>query len=179
MICPVCKKLTSPAQYCLFCHAALPQRLFDPNTFTLQDVWLRCDKALTLSSKSAKTIEGYRTAARKLEPYFSTPIAMLVKDDYQDLIDVYAVQSYSAQHELRQVIHMVCAEAISLGLIYQDYARGLVLTGYASKQPPIFTFFDFTMSKYVHPDFSLIKNELQKLERCLPGTIPDTDTIAL
>lgn len=140
MICPTCKQITPPLQYCRSCHAALPRRLFDPNIFTVQEVWQRCDKSLSTSTKCPKTIECYRTAAKKLAPYSSTPIALLTKEDYQDLLDLYAFQSYSTQHELRQVIRMICAEAIALGLIFQNPAQGLILNGYTSSQPPIFTF---------------------------------------
>lgn len=139
MICPACKSITPPLQYCCSCHAALPQRLFDPNT-TVQEIWQRCDKSLSTSTKCPKTVEGYRTAAKKLAPYSFAPIALLTKDDYQDLLDLYSFQSCSTQHELRQVIRMICAEAMSLGLIFQNPAQGLVLNGYTSSQPPIFTF---------------------------------------
>lgn len=139
MICPICKRITPPMQRCCSCQALLPVRTINPTTFTLLQVWERCNSKLSISSKSPKTIEGYQNAAKKLKPYFSTPIAILTKDDYQDLIDLYAMTSYSTQHELQQVIHIICKEAISLGLIYQDHTKGLILTGRASKHPPVFS----------------------------------------
>lgn len=146
MNCENCaKELSEKINYCPYCGYDL-QKGNNKNFWTLEQVYHHWKKRhfRTLSNASIRNI---RYAWSKLESLHKKRFSSIDVDEYQEVIDRNAT-SYSRQHQIRNVISLLCNYGLRYQIIPFNFGHYLIVD--AAKGTPKNIFSDEQILKIAH-----------------------------
>lgn len=132
----ICKKCGFEVADGLFCQNCGWKQTDELSLEHVYKTWLR---RRTRELSSTKGLEGYKNAWRILSPLKHKSVYEINLDDFQSIIDGEAHLSQSHQEKVQQLISQLCQQITLYDRLYPNYAKFLVLDGYASESYIPFT----------------------------------------